>query len=228
MRENFQQLYEVFIELYGEQEYFYFDEIQNIVGWETFVKRLYNQGKKVFITGSNARMLSKELGTLLTGCYSSIELYPFDFSEFLRFRKYSNLIEKVSGTVERGQIQALFEEYLYQGGFPFSGENGSLLENLVHLELRRRGNEIYYHHTANSECDFIVRDGFKVVQAIQVCYFMENANTRQRELKGIIDAMNHYDLTVGYIITATQEEEIQIDNKTIKILPCWRWLLETE
>ena len=72
--ENFQQLYEVFIELYGEQNYFYFDEIQNIVGWEYFAKRLYNSGKKVFITGSNARMLSKELGTYLSGCYIAIEL----------------------------------------------------------------------------------------------------------------------------------------------------------
>ena len=85
--ENFQQLYEVFIELYGEQNYFYFDEIQNIAGWEHFAKRLYNSGKKVFITGSNARMLSKELGTYLTGCYIAIELYPFSFSEFLNFRE---------------------------------------------------------------------------------------------------------------------------------------------
>lgn len=84
--EHFQDLYEVFIELYGEQDYFYFDEIQNVNGWEQFVKRLYNFGKKFFVTGSNAKMFSKELGALLTGCYISIELYPFHLKIFWNLR----------------------------------------------------------------------------------------------------------------------------------------------
>ena len=340
--EQFQQLYEVFIELYGEQNYFYFDEIQNVEGWESFVKRLYNLGKKVFITGSNARMLSKELGTLLTGCYVNIELYPFSFCEFLHFRNQAKLVENIAGTLEKGKIQALFEEYLFQGGFPiylktkdeinlktlydnilykdvmvrnqlnserelkelvyflvsnigkpfsynsltkivgvknpttiknyleyientyllfslskfdfsvkaqlrnskkiyaidnamirrlgfhFSGEEGRLLENLVYLELRRRGGEIYYHNSASSECDFIVRDGYQVVKAIQVCFFMENVETRQREIKGLLDALNCYNLSHGYIITNSQEEVIQMEDKTIHIMPCWKWLLENQ
>lgn len=65
--DDFQTLYETFIELFGEQKTFYFDEIQNIAGWERFVKRLYDAGNKVFITGGNTNMLSKELGTHLTG-----------------------------------------------------------------------------------------------------------------------------------------------------------------
>ncbi|WP_300877814.1 ATP-binding protein [uncultured Bacteroides sp.] len=321
--EHFQQLYEVFVELYGEQNYFYFDEIQNISGWEHFVKRLYNSGKKVFITGSNARMLSKELGTYLTGCYISIELYPFSFSEFLVFRKQQHLLENVSGTVARGEIQSAFNDYLRQGGFPlylksedgivlktlydnilykdvmvrnqitnerevkelvyyavsnigkpqtysslakvigvknsttvknyleyientyllftlskldysvkaqlrnpkkiyaidnalvsrlgfhFSGEEGRLLENLVYVELRRRGGEVFYHNSGNTECDFVVRDGFRVVQAIQVCYLLDGVETRKRELQGILDAMDAYQLSEGVIITNTHEEDIQ-------------------
>ena len=80
--ENFQQLYEVFIELYGEQNYFYFDEIQNIPGWERFVRRLHDSGCKVFVTGSNANMLSRELGTHLTGRYCQLNYTLSHFPNF--------------------------------------------------------------------------------------------------------------------------------------------------
>ena len=63
------------------------DEIQNITGWERFVRRIHDEGYKVFVSGSNAKMLSSELGTHLTGRYSKIELYPFSFREFLKLRK---------------------------------------------------------------------------------------------------------------------------------------------
>jgi uncharacterized protein len=67
--EDFQKLYEIFIENFGVQNVFFFDEIQNIKGWERFVRRLRDNNNKVFITGSNASMLSRELGTHLTGRY---------------------------------------------------------------------------------------------------------------------------------------------------------------
>ncbi|WP_242492567.1 AAA family ATPase [Methanolobus psychrotolerans] len=65
--EDFQTMYELLIELYGERDTFFFDEIQNIQGWERFVIRLHDDKKKVYVTGSNASMLSRELGTHLTG-----------------------------------------------------------------------------------------------------------------------------------------------------------------
>mgnify|MGYP000772282639 FL=1 len=336
--ENFQQLYEVFIELYGEQNYFYFDEIQNIAGWEHFAKRLYNSGKKVFITGSNARMLSKELGTYLTGCYIAIELYPFSFSECLDFREQQHLLGDISGTIARGEIQSAFNDYLKQGGFPiylksedgivlktlydnilykdvmvrnqivnerevkelvyytvsnigkpltytslakvigvknpttvknyleyientyllfslskldysvkaqlrnpkkvyaidnalvsrlgfhFSGEEGRLLENMVYIELRRRGGEVFYHNSGSAECDFVVRDGFRVMQAIQVCYLLDSSDTREREIRGVQDAMDTYQLLEGTIVTNTHEEEVKCGDKIIHILPAWKWL----
>src|SRR3990167_8518883 len=70
---HFQMLLEVFIELFGLQTTFYFDEIQNIPEWEKFVSRLYNAGNKIYITGSNANLFSEELGTRLTGRYISIK-----------------------------------------------------------------------------------------------------------------------------------------------------------
>ena len=62
------------------------DEIQNIAQWERFVRRIHDEGYKVFLTGSNAKLLSSELGTHLTGRYVNIELFPFSFREFLEFK----------------------------------------------------------------------------------------------------------------------------------------------
>src|SRR5690606_2899970 len=84
--EDFQVLIEVFHELFGEQKTYYFDEIQNIDQWERFIRRLHDMGNKVYVTGSNARMLSRELGTHLTGRYRSMELYPFSYKEFVLFK----------------------------------------------------------------------------------------------------------------------------------------------
>jgi predicted AAA+ superfamily ATPase len=80
---DFQRLLELFSEEFGDQHTFFFDEIQNVEGWERFIRRLHDQGKKVYITGSNATMLSRELGTHLTGRYIPIELYPFSFYEIV-------------------------------------------------------------------------------------------------------------------------------------------------
>ncbi len=105
---DFQMLYETLIELFGEKEIFLFDEIQNIRGWERFVRRLHNENKKILITGSNATMLSKELGTHLTGRYISFELFPFSFSEFSNYKNYK--IENLSNltSIEISNIKKLF------------------------------------------------------------------------------------------------------------------------
>lgn len=116
--EDFQLLYETFIELFGEQHTFYFDEIQNISGWERFVRRLYDGGNKVFITGSNATMLSKELGTHLTGRYVRIELYPFSFAEYLKMKKVPVSQKDFYTTVGKVKLSANFKDYLNVGGFP--------------------------------------------------------------------------------------------------------------
>lgn len=70
--EDFQALQEIFMSIFGEQRHYFFDEIQNIPGWEMFVRRLYNSGNKIYITGSNANLFSEELGTRLTGRYISL------------------------------------------------------------------------------------------------------------------------------------------------------------
>jgi len=91
------------------------DEIQNIVDWERFIRRIHDEGYKVFLTGSNTNLLSQELGTRLTGRYTTITLYPFSFREYLQFRSITTcrITEK-----KKAEILDAFDRYLSGGGFP--------------------------------------------------------------------------------------------------------------
>ena len=339
--DDFQLLYELFISLFGKQQTFYFDEIQNVKGWERFVRRLHDYGNKIFITGSNASMLSRELGTHLTGRFLSYELFPFSFSEYLQWSKIEvNDSSKLSTEARAGLIRQ-FDQYFIAGGFPaylreqnpqylktlyenilyrdvlvrnkltnekellelvfylasnvaklnsysaltktigvanpttiknylsfledaylvfsvnklsysvktqlrnpkkvylidlalvrtlgfhFTDDRGRFLENLVFLELERGGRGIFYHQN-KFECDFIIRDGAQVVQAIQVTYSMQDGETHMRELNGLLEAMEEYQLNTGLIITDHEEKEIDIPGKTITIVPAWKWLLDNK
>src|SRR3990167_7174292 len=115
---DFQMLLEVFIELFGDQSRFYFDEIQNIEGWERFIRRLYEQGKKIYITGSNANLLSKELGTHLTGRHIQLEVFPLSFLEIIRHHYPDVLSKKALSTTDVGMIMHHFSNYLKNGGIP--------------------------------------------------------------------------------------------------------------
>jgi len=116
-----------------------FDEIQNIEGWEKYIRSTYDKGFKIFITGSNASMLSRELGTKLTGRHIQTELFPFNYKEYLLLTK-----EK-AGT-------ASFKNYLQSGGFPeflLSGENEylrTLLRDIIIRDIAVRRN-IKNEHT---------------------------------------------------------------------------------
>jgi len=136
---DFQRMYELLVELFGRKKTFLFDEIQNISGWERFVRRLHNEGLNVFVTGSNASMLSRELGTHLTGRNISFELFPFSFNEFLIYkgREISNLTHLTS--IEKSEIKKIFFEYFQQGGFPefLNTEKDEYLINLYENILYR-------------------------------------------------------------------------------------------
>ena len=99
----------------AEAKVIFLDEIQNVPHWERFVRRIYDDNFKIFITGSNSKLLSSELATHLTGRYIKIELYPFSFAEYLLFHKI-NFTNKDSDT--KSQILKHFNHYLYEGGFP--------------------------------------------------------------------------------------------------------------
>ena len=103
-------------QVYGKQLNFIFlDEIQNLEHWELFVNRLHRAGFKLFLTGSNAKLLAKEMATHLTGRHHTIELFPFSFKEYLQIQNFKEDLGTTQGkSVALRQVQ----EYLRQGGFP--------------------------------------------------------------------------------------------------------------
>lgn len=117
---NFDTLHETLISLFGEKKIFLFDEIQNVPEWERFVRRLHDQGYKFIVTGSNASLLSQELGTRLTGRSVRVELLPFSFVEYLVFRKVKAPNLSVLTTRQKGSLRKLANEYIIFGGIPDS------------------------------------------------------------------------------------------------------------
>ena len=111
-------LYRSLVEVFGDRKIFIIDEIQNISGWEHFVRRFMDLGMKFYITGSNASLLSQELGTRLTGRYVPIELFPFSFREYLLFLEEDipNLARMT--TVEQARLNSALNTYLQSGGIP--------------------------------------------------------------------------------------------------------------
>ncbi len=116
--DEFNLLYETLLELFGERKTFLLDEIQNILGWEHFIRRMIDQGFKFYLTGSNASLLSRELGTKLTGRYIPIELFPFSFTEFLAFKRQKMPDLNSLTTLQKSKLQRYLNEYLNKGGIP--------------------------------------------------------------------------------------------------------------
>ncbi len=114
--EDFDTLLGCIYQLYGSTvDYLFFDEIQNIDGWYLFANRLLRQGKHLIITGSNAKLLSGELATHLTGRYNEIKLYPFSFAEYCEYYRVDTFDITSQAEADR---KVAFTNYLNEGGFP--------------------------------------------------------------------------------------------------------------
>ncbi|MBO4728008.1 MAG: ATP-binding protein [Spirochaetaceae bacterium] len=113
--EDLNLILECLYKIYGNFNHLFIDEIQNIDEWYLFVNRLLRTGMHILITGSNAKLLSGELATHLTGRHMTIELFPFSFNEYCVFKNISTLH---GTTKEKGLLEAAFDEYLHEGGFP--------------------------------------------------------------------------------------------------------------
>ena len=331
-----ESIYNLHIEIYGREPILFLDEIQNIENWEKFVNRIYERGIKVFITGSNASLLSSEIATSLTGRNKQIELFPFSFAEFLRFNGKSYNLDRLSSRSKSFLIQD-FTKYLEVGGFPivvkendtelinsyfqdilyrdiisryrltqvkeikqiglyfasnisklfsystlmdisgvksassikdylyyyeqtylwfylkkfdyslkkqimnpkkvygidsafvhrlgfsFSENKGRILENIVFLDLLRQGKEVFYH-TGKKECDFVIKKGLKIVEAIQVTYSLNDSNF-EREISGLLEAMEYYRLGKGTILCFDTIESSKPIPNGIEVQAVWKWLL---
>lgn len=138
---------EVLYKVYGEFKYIFLDEIQNVEGWPLFVNRLLRTKIHVVLTGSNAKLLSNDLATHLTGRSSEIALYPFSFAEYCDMRGVDCMLRTTKGIADQRKA---FDEYLKQGGFPelMKIKNGKkyitdLVNNILRRDIEQRYNIAY-------------------------------------------------------------------------------------
>ncbi|MFH1052588.1 MAG: ATP-binding protein [bacterium] len=297
---------------------YFFDEVQSVDKWEIFVRQIHNKNKKVFITGSNATMLSKDLGTRLTGRHIRHELFPFSYKEYLKYKKLpdnsksyelyikeggmpeflrdanpeilqtllrdivfrdisvrynikntktlmdltlyllSNIGKEFSFNSLKKQFSVgsastisdylswLEDAYLFfylprfswssknmsvnprkvyaidtglvqSNSLSFTEDKGRLLENAIFLYLKQKSYKIFYFRE-KVECDFVIFDNDKLKMLVQVCNELHPDN-KDREINGLLNAMNFFDSKEGYIITLKTKDKLKFDNKIIHILP---------
>ena len=135
--EDLNDILEVLYKIYGDFNYLFLDEIQNIEGWHLFVNRMLRKRMHVIVTGSNAKLLSSDLATHLSGRSKEIPLYPFSFYEYCMMKEVDT--EGMS-TKKQAFRRAAFDDYLKLGGFPelhIIGEHQTYVKNLVSNILQR-------------------------------------------------------------------------------------------
>lgn len=165
--------------IYGKFDYLFLDEIQNIDGWPLFVNRLLRQRLHIIITGSNAKLLSTELATHLTGRHHKIELFPFSFKDWCSIKdvEYTRLTTK-----NKGLLSKAYEEYFRQGGFPelISGEENpkeyisTLIDNIISQDIKKRYKirnidalKRLAHHILNETPTLIVKETLQNIIGIK-------------------------------------------------------------
>ena len=165
--------------IYGKFDYLFLDEIQNIDGWPLFVNRLLRQRIHIIITGSNAKLLSTELATHLTGRHHKIELFPFSFKDWCSIKdvEYTRLTTK-----NKGLLSKAYEEYFRQGGFPelISGEENpkeyisTLIDNIISQDIKKRYKirnidalKRLAHHILNETPTLVVKDTLQNIIGIK-------------------------------------------------------------
>lgn len=324
-------------EMYDHRPIFFLDEVQLVDGWEKFARRLADQKYHVYITGSNAKMLSSEIATTLGGRYIVQDVFPYSFVEYLKVHGI-DITERNAEFKERKAIVKYADEYFHKGGLPetalmkntrqwlsglfnkiFFGDlvarhsirndfalrvlvrklaesikqpisysrmasivssagkklstdsaidytqymceswmllpyeniygklqdkemnrkyyfidngilslflidpNTSLLENIVAVNLRRKyGEECYFFNTPKAEVDFYVPEQSL---AVQVSYSISDAETRKREIAGLMAIANYLNARDLVIVTKDDEETIDVMGKKIDVIPLWKWLL---
>lgn len=320
--------------VYGRTTFLFLDEIQNYPYWESFVNKLHRRGYNLIITGSNSRLLSRELGSALTGRHLAFELLPFSFQEFLsgvgrekeeeseHFQRYliwggfpevvlasaepssylrtlfdsvvlrdivtrhrirastaihdllsllvnnaasrfsARSLERSLGTLSTATIQKFIaycreaylvqdlqpyffkprmrvkadrKIYVFDNGFissqsqPVTSEKSRLLENLVFIELVRRGFKpnmdlFYYQTRSGAEVDFLIRQGSKNLELLQVTQSLSSLKTLEREIRALYQGAEELKLRKLRVITLDTEEVIHEAGIEIKVVPCRTWL----
>lgn len=140
--DDLDKILELLYKIYGKFDYLFLDEIQNVEGWHLFVNRLLRQKLHIVVTGSNSRLLSGELASHLTGRHHKIELFPFSFADWCRYKSVET--EHLT-TRNRGLLQGEFARYMKQGGFPellYETDQkdyiNTLFDNIISQDIKKR------------------------------------------------------------------------------------------
>lgn len=147
----------------------------------------------------------------LKDTYLIMEVNQFDFSLKKQF-------------ANRRKVYCIDNGILSNTSFRISEDYGRYLENLVLIELMRKGDEIYFY-SGKKECDFIIKKGISVTSAIQVTRSLQDEKTRNRELEGLMEALDAFGLNEGMILTDDEEDIIEFEKCKINVMPVWKWLL---
>ena len=195
-----------------EVDVYFFDEIQNVPQWEIFIRQLHDQGKKIFITGSNASLLSKELGTRLTGRYISHELFPFNYPEFLVFKKKKDSVSAIESYIKMGgfpeylksknieTLQYLLRDILYRDiAIRYSIKNTKILFDIALYLISNVGKEFTFNSlrktfevgSANTISDYLhwMEESYLFFYVSKFSYSKKNSSVNPRKVYGIDTGM---------------------------------------
>ncbi len=195
--------------------------ITNTVALKFFLKRIISSStKQISINKIFNELKSSGIKIGKNTLYEFLE-YVQNIYLALTLQKYDNsLINKELGEKKIYSIDIGLNNATE---FRFSDDIGKSLENAVFLELKRKEFDIYYYRTSKSECDFLVFDKNTISDVIQVTFDMSDENTKNREIKGLIEACKNFDLKSGTIITFDSEDELIENGIKIKIIPFYKW-----
>ncbi len=196
--------------------------ISNVVALKFFLKRLIaSTAKELSVNKIFNELKSNGIKIGKNSLYDFLEYAQNIFLAFLLPKYTTKLINLELGdkkvySIDMGLNRAI--------DFSFSNNLGKALEEAVFLELKREKKEIFYFSNKKSECDFLVKeqDGFS---PLQVALHMDEEDTRQREIRGIVTVCKEFRLSKGTIITLDLEEELVVDGITINIIPFYKWAI---
>lgn len=195
--------------------------ITNTIALKFFLKRIISSStKQISINKIFNELKSSGIKIGKNTLYEFLE-YVQNIYLALTLQKYDNsLINKELGEKKIYSIDIGLNNATE---FRFSDDIGKSLENAVFLELKRKEFDIYYYRTSKSECDFLVFDKNTISDIIQVTFDMSDENTKNREIKGLIEACKNFNLKSGTIITFDSEDELIENGIKIKIIPFYKW-----
>ncbi|HBA52916.1 MAG TPA: ATPase [Syntrophorhabdus aromaticivorans] len=199
-------------------------QISNAPLLKYFLKRLLSSAtKSVSINSIYNELKSSGLKIGKNQLYEYFEIcqniyLAFSLSKYSYKPAVRELGERKIYAVDNGLLNAVT--------FRFSNNYGKALEQLVFLQLKRQGKDIFFYKD-KSECDFIVKEGEKPVSAIQAAWTLDDEKTRKRELRGLVDACKSLGLKEGLIVTADTDEETEKDGVTIEIRSFVKWALKS-